>query len=178
MQRKESLEAFGTIIPVNNQLVIAGGDVLTGHDPLTGEEEWRWGTWNPGHKQEWWRLVPSPVYGDGVLLVCAPKKAPVYAIKSGLVGNHGPTSGLAWNSTGKDDLTSDVPTPLFYENKFFILSDLKKSLSRVNPVSGVVEWSIDLPGKYKWRSSPRCRERNDFCHEPQRKHFSRCFGNW
>ncbi|MDG1138767.1 MAG: PQQ-binding-like beta-propeller repeat protein [Opitutales bacterium] len=152
--KKESLEAFGTIIPVNGQLVIAGGDVLTGHDPLNGVEMWRWGTWNPGHRQEWWRLVPSPVYGDGVLLVCAPKRAPVYAIRSGLVGNHGPKSGLIWNSSDKDDLTSDVPTPLFYENKFFILSDLKKSLSRVDPSTGEVEWCIDLPGKYKWRSSP------------------------
>jgi len=152
--KKESLEAFGTIIPVNDELVIAGGDVLTGHDPENGKEKWRWGTWNPGHKQEWWRLVPSPVYGSGVFLVCAPKKAPVYAIKSGLVGQQGPVSGLAWSSKANSDLTSDVPTPLFYEDNFFILSDLKKSLSRVNPNSGEVEWRISLPGKYKWRSSP------------------------
>ena len=152
--KKESLEAFGTIIPVNDELVIAGGDVLTGHDPADGKEKWRWGTWNPGHKQEWWRLVPSPVYGDGLFLVCAPKKAPVYAIKSGLVGNHGPQTGLAWSSKVNSDLTSDVPTPLFYEDKFFILSDVKKSLSRVDPTSGKVEWRIALPGKYKWRSSP------------------------
>jgi len=152
--KKESLESFGTIIPVNNELIIAGGDVLTGHDPVNGEEKWRWSTWNPQHKQEWWRLVPSPVYGRGIFLVCAPKKAPVYAIESGLVGHHGPSSGLAWSSAANPDLTSDVPTPLFYENKFFILSDLKKSLSRVDPVSGKVEWRVALPGKYKWRSSP------------------------
>ena len=49
---KESLESFGTIIPHNGELVIAGGDVLTGHDPLTGKEHWRWGTWNPGHREK------------------------------------------------------------------------------------------------------------------------------
>ena len=66
--------------------LIAGGDVLTGHDPQSGKEIWRWGTWNPNHKEQWWRLVPSPVVGKGVILVCAPKKAPIFAIKTGLKG--------------------------------------------------------------------------------------------
>ena len=147
----ESLESFGTIIPYKNQLVIAGGDVLTGHEPNSGKELWRWGTWNPGHKEQWWRLVPSPVIGEGVILVCAPKKAPIYAVETDLRGFHEGDNGLAWNTQAQPSLTSDVPTPLFYQNKFFILSDLKKSLSRVNPKNGKVEWTIELPGKYKWR---------------------------
>ena len=152
--RKESLESFGTIIPYNGQLLVAGGDVLTGHDPKSGDELWRWGTWNPGHKQEWWRLVPSPVVGSGRILVCAPKKAPVYAIETGLSGTHAGKVGLAWSTENQTVLTSDVPTPLYYREKFFVLSDLRKALSRVQPKSGKIEWSLDLPGKYKWRSSP------------------------
>jgi outer membrane protein assembly factor BamB len=152
--RKESLESFGTIIPHKGQLLVAGGDVLTGHDPKSGDELWRWGTWNPGHKQEWWRLVPSPVVGGGRILVCAPKKAPVYAIETGLSGTHSGKVGLAWSTENQTVLTSDVPTPLYYREKFFVLSDLRKVLSRVQPKSGKVEWSLDLPGKYKWRSSP------------------------
>ena len=27
-------------------------------------------------------------------------------------------------------------------------------MSRVHPKTGEIEWSISLPGKYKWRSSP------------------------
>ena len=152
--KKESLESFGTIIPHDGQLIVAGGDVLTGHDPSTGKEIWRWGTWNPNHKQEWWRLVPSPVVGSGVVLACAPKKAPVFAAKLGLEGTHEGKSGLVWETSKNETLTSDVPTPLFYDGKFFILSDLRKSLSRVDPKTGNIEWSITLPGKYKWRSSP------------------------
>ena len=152
--KKESLESFGTIIPHEDQLIVAGGDVLTGHDPDNGKELWRWGTWNPNHKQEWWRLVPSPVVGSGVILACAPKKAPVFAAKLGLSGTHEGDSGLVWNSANNETLTSDVPTPLYYEGKFFILSDLRKSLSRVDPKTGKIDWSITLPGKYKWRSSP------------------------
>ena len=152
--KKESLESFGTIIPFNNQLLISGGDVLTGHDPDNGKELWRWGTWNPNHREQWWRLVPSPVFGGDVILVCAPKKAPVFAIKTGLKGGNSGKQGLLWSTEDQKDLTSDVPTPLFYEGSFFILSDLRKKISRVNPKSGSVDWSIQLPGKYKWRSSP------------------------
>tara|TARA_B110000008_G_scaffold111565_2_gene114518 strand:- start:10 stop:1353 length:1344 start_codon:yes stop_codon:yes gene_type:complete len=152
--KMESLESFGTIIPHDNQLLIAGGDVITGHDPKSGKEIWRWGTWNPNHKEQWWRLVPSPVVGKGVILVCAPKKAPIFAIKEGLRGTHEGIDGLSWQTKSEPTLTSDVPTPLFYENKFFILSDLRKVLSRVNPENGKVEWNLELPGKYKWRSSP------------------------
>jgi outer membrane protein assembly factor BamB len=151
---KESLESFGTIIPHDGQLIVAGGDVLTGHDPITGKEIWRWGTWNPNHKQEWWRLVPSPVVGSGVVLACAPKKAPIFAAKLGLKGTHTGKNGLVWDSADSPTLTSDVPTPLYYRGKFFILSDLRKSLSRVDPLTGKIEWSISMPGKYKWRSSP------------------------
>ena len=52
------------------------------------------------------------------------------------------------------DLTSDVPTPLFYDGKFYILSDLKKVLTRVDPKTGRAEVESQFVGKYKWRASP------------------------
>ena len=152
--QKESLESFGTIIPYKNQLLVAGGDVLSSHDPKTGKELWRWGTWNPGHKQQWWRLVPSPVVGDGVGLVCAPKKAPIFAIKLNQTGINSGSDGLRWETSSDSMLTSDVPTPLFYRGKFYILSDLRKNLSAVDTRSGKAIWTTTLPGKYKWRSLP------------------------
>lgn len=152
--QKESLESFGTIIPYENQLLVAGGDVLTSHDPASGQENWRWGTWNPGHKQQWWRLVPSPVVGDGVGLVCAPKRAPIFAVNLNQKGENEGPEGLRWETSSEPTLTSDVPTPLFYRNRFFVLSDLRKSLSSVDPKTGKPSWSIELPGKYKWRGSP------------------------
>ena len=152
--QKESLESFGTIIPYENQLLVAGGDVLTSHDPASGQENWRWGTWNPGHKQQWWRLVPSPVVGDGVGLVCAPKRAPIFAVNLNQKGENAGPEGLRWETSSEPTLTSDVPTPLFYRNRFFVLSDLRKSLSSVDPKTGKPSWSIELPGKYKWRGSP------------------------
>jgi outer membrane protein assembly factor BamB len=153
----ESRESYGTPIPYSHngrtEILISGGDVITGHDPKTGKELWRWGTWNPSHREVWWRQVPSAVAGSGVVLVCAPKKAPVYAAKLGGTGDLG-ESGLAWRSEDRSVLTSDVPTPLHYQGKFYILSDVRKSLSCVNPADGSILWSIDVPGTQMCWGSP------------------------
>jgi outer membrane protein assembly factor BamB len=149
----ESREAFSTPMPYKVdgkwQVLIAGGDMLSGHDPTTGAELWRWGTWNPtriGH----WRLVPSPVAGAGVVLACAPKKAPVFAVKPGRGTLD--DKALAWSSTERG-VTSDVPTPAFADGDFFVLSDLAKALSRVAP-DGKVKWTIETPGRAKYEASP------------------------
>lgn len=166
--REESLEAFTTPTPYKHggreELVIIGGDCISGHDPDNGKELWRWGTWNPtriGH----WRLVPSPTAGGGIVLACAPKNSPIYAVK---LGGNGTLSkaGLAWQSfVQKDeetnsaarsletrDLSSDVPTPLFYEGKFYVLNGGKKKLLCLEP-SGKIVWSGDL-GRSDFQSSP------------------------
>lgn len=153
----ESREAYSTPIPHERngrkELIVSGGDVLTGHDPKTGKELWRWGTWNESHREAWWRLVPSPVVGGNVVLVCAPKRAPVYAAKLGGSGDMG-KSGLAWASEERSPLTSDVPTPLFYKGKFYILSDVRRSISCVEPETGKVIWTKPTPGRQMCWASP------------------------
>jgi outer membrane protein assembly factor BamB len=167
----ESREAFSTPLPLVHQgraeLVVIGGDCITGHDPANGRELWRWGTWNPtriGH----WRLVPSPTYGAGVLLACAPKNAPVYAVRAGLNGTATHRQALAWQShvqptedaaeaapsPGERDFTSDVPSPLFYEGKFYVLNGTKRKLLCINPADGAVIWSGDLGGRSVFQASP------------------------
>ena len=61
---------------------------------------------------------------------------------------------LAWSSEGIGAVSSDVPTPAFYDGDFFILSDVRKSLSRVMPATGEVKWTIDTPGRAKYEASP------------------------
>ena len=152
----ESLEAYTTPIPFEYQgrkeILIAGGDCLTGHDPASGRELWRWGTWNP-HKISHWRLVPSPVAGGGVVLACAPKGDPIYAIKAGGAGTLG-DAAIAWQTSDQRELSADVPTPLFYGGDFFVLSDVRKHLSRVDPATGKEKWTIELPGFRKFEASP------------------------
>ena len=164
----ESLESYATVIPHANgkgevELLVVGGDVITGHDPATGEELWRWGTWNPGHRERWWRLVPSAVVGGGVALVCAPKRAPVYAVRLGGRGELD-EEALAWHSEGgRNPVSSDVPTPLFYGGAFYVLSDVRESLSRVDPATGEVEWTLRMPGKAPWRASPTGADGKIWC---------------
>ncbi len=157
----ESLESFATPLPITvegrEELVIAGGDVITGHDPDTGEELWRWGTWNEGHREPWWRLVPSPVYGNGVFLACAPKGAPVFAVEAGLEGTHEGASGLAWSSdpTKEEPVTSDVATPLFYEGRFYVVDHGRtRALSCIEPSTGRVIYSEPLGSREKFEVSP------------------------
>lgn len=154
--KSESREAFTSPIPFTHdgrdELLVIGGDALTGHDPETGKELWRWGTWNPkriGH----WRLVPSPVAGDGIILACAPKKEPIYAIKAG--GNGTLTDDdIAWTSVDPKVVSSDVPTPAFAYGDFFILNKDRKMLVRVEPKTGAIQWKTRIPGNADYEASP------------------------
>ena len=153
--RDESFEAYTTPIPFTDkgrtELLIAGGDCLTAHDPATGKEFWRWGTWNPQRRGDW-RLVPSPVAGGGVVLACAPKRAPVYAVKTGGAGKQD-DSALAWKSQERG-VSSDVSTPLFYKGRFYVLNSDDRLLSSIEPATGKVFWTGDLKAEEKAEVAP------------------------
>lgn len=153
--RDESLEAFSTPIPHTHagqaEILMVGGDCITGHDPANGREYWRWGTWNPsqiGH----WRLVTSPVAGRGVALACAPKGGAVYAVKLGERGDL-PDAALAWKSTERE-VSSDVSTPLFYKGAFWVLNSDRRTLSRVDPATGKAVWTGQFDSRSKIEASP------------------------
>lgn len=160
----ESLEAYSTPIPFTYQgrkeILVVGGDILTGHDPATGRELWRWGTYNQDpevpssrHQRKDFRLVPSPVAGAGVVLSCGPKTKPVFAVKAGQNGDVTAT-GLAWHTESRSVVTTDVPTPLFYRNRFYVASDLKKTLSALDPRNGKVIWTVPTPSRSPVWTSP------------------------
>lgn len=152
---QESHEAYSTPIPLVNggrsEILITGGDCITGHDAQTGTELWRWGTWNPtriGH----WRLVPSPVTGGGVVLACAPKGSPIYAFKAGAKGTLG-DKDVAWISQDRE-VSSDVCTPLFYQGRFYVVNGEKRTIARVDPATGKADWIGELGRRDKIESSP------------------------
>jgi len=151
----ESHEAYTTPIPFEHngriELLVVGGDCITGHSLTNGEEFWRWGTWNPTRITHW-RLVPSAVAGGGVVLACAPKGSPVYAFKAGAKGTQ-TDSILAWKSQEKE-ISSDVSTPLFYKGRFYVLNGEKRTISCLEPATGKVEWTGDLASRIKIESSP------------------------
>ena len=152
----ESLEAFSSPVFCDHGgkriMLISGGDTLTLHDAATGKEYARLATWNQAGEgyNKFFRLVPSPVVGDGVALVCAPKNSPVFAMPLDSKGND---VQPLWTSDPKV-VTSDVSTPAFYEGKFYILDSGRRTLSCVEPKTGKVIWTGETGSKSKFESSP------------------------
>lgn len=152
----ESLEAFSSPVFADHGghrvMLISGGDTLTLHDAATGDEYARLATWNlPGEGyNKFFRLVPSPVVGDGIALVCAPKNSPVFALP---LDSKGKDIAPSWTSDPKV-VTSDVSTPAFYDGKFYIVDSGRRTVSCVEPKSGKVLWTGDTGSKSKFESSP------------------------
>lgn len=135
------------------QLLIVGGDCITGHDAKTGKELWRWETWNPG-RVGGGRLVASSVVGGGVALALAPRGISIHAVKlgggrSGLLTDE----ALAWKIADKE-IGTDVSTPAFYQGKFYVINSDKKLVLRLDPATGKPDWTGQLDSRAKVEGSP------------------------
>ncbi len=162
----ESLEAFTTAIPYNHQgrkeLLVLGGDCITGHNPTTGQEYWRWGTWNKRREGNW-RLVPSAVTGDGVVLICAPRRGnPVYGVRLGGNGVLTDQEAVLWRSTDRD-ISSDVCTPAFYQGHFYVLGGESKVLAKIEPKTGKIHWQTKMQTREIFRASPTVADGKIYC---------------
>lgn len=151
--RQESKESYATPIPFEGpngkEILVLGGDCITGHDAKTGAELWRAGGLNPKN-DPWWRIVPSPVAGGGVILASAPKRDPVHAFKAGGKGNI-TESHLAWRLT---ENPTDWSTPLFYKNRFYVLDGDRHVLTCLKPESGEKIWQTKIEVREPIWSSP------------------------
>jgi outer membrane protein assembly factor BamB len=131
----DAQEAYTTPIPVENgnrsEIIVVGGNYVTAHSTEDGAELWRSAGLND--KQEpFWRIVPSPVEADGLIIACGPKRDPVLAIKD---GGHGlvTQTHLAWKFT---DSPSDCTTPLFYQGRLYVLDGDRQVMSCLEPKTG------------------------------------------
>jgi outer membrane protein assembly factor BamB len=98
------------------ELVITGGDSVTGHDPATGKELWRANGLNP-ENNPFHRIVASPVVIDG--LIYAPSRVKMMlALKPGGRGDV-TTSSKVWEF----DRGPDVPTPVSDGKHIYIVDD-------------------------------------------------------
>ncbi|MSV27407.1 MAG: pyrrolo-quinoline quinone [Bryobacterales bacterium] len=98
------------------QIVITGGDYVTGHDPETGKELWRGGGFNTG-KDQAYRIIASPVVYDG--MVYAPTRVkPLIAFRAGGEGDITESHKVWLTNNGPD-----VPTPVTDGKYFYIVND-------------------------------------------------------
>ena len=72
----ETMEAYSTPMPfespARSEIILVGGNCVTGHDPETGKELWRCGGWNQRGETHL-RLVPTITIADDLFVVCTPK---------------------------------------------------------------------------------------------------------
>ncbi len=141
---KESNEAYSTPIPyrgvTGTQLLVVGGDHVSGHRLADGTEIWRARLYEK--RDDWYRIVTSPVAMDGLIYASGPKGQPVVAFREGARGEVGDAQ-VAWRF---QENPTDWSTPLVYDGKLFVLDGGKRVLSRLNPKTGAVAWSGKLPG--------------------------------
>jgi FOG: WD40-like repeat len=98
------------------QLIVSGGDVLTGHDLKTGEELWRATGFNPQNNPNY-RTVASSTYFDGIVYTPT-RERPLQAFK---VGGKGDVT--AKNLVFQFQNGPDVPTPVTDGKYLYSIND-------------------------------------------------------
>jgi outer membrane protein assembly factor BamB len=100
----------------NIEIVITGGDVVTGHDPSNGNELWRAEGLNPSNDGSY-RIVASPVV-HGEMIVAPSRERPMLALK---VGGRGDVtkSHVLWSFNNGPD----VPTPVTDGTYVYAIND-------------------------------------------------------
>jgi outer membrane protein assembly factor BamB len=107
-----ALLKYGT----STEIVVTGGDVVTGHDPATGKEVWRASGLNPSGDGSY-RIVASPViYGD--VIVAPSRERPILALKAGGRGDVS-RSHVMWTANNGPD----VPTPVTDGTYLYVVND-------------------------------------------------------
>ncbi len=117
----ESPDDYSTPIIVNTdgaeQLVVSGGDYVTGHDLESGREVWRMGGFNPGHER-FYRTIASSINIGDVIYTPSTRGNPFIAFRAGGEGWIGDSAKL-WENT----LGADVPTPTTDGERLFVVND-------------------------------------------------------
>jgi outer membrane protein assembly factor BamB len=116
----ESPDAYTTPLAVRvkggTEIVVTGGDVITGHDPATGKELWRANGLNPTN-DPYYRIVASPVAVKDVVFASS-RVRPLLAVRAGGRGDV-TTSHKLWSF----DQGPDVPTPATDGTYLYIVND-------------------------------------------------------
>ncbi len=109
-----------------DQIILSGGDCITGHEPATGKELWRAYGLNPQNIQ-FNRIVNSPVIGDGMVFAGS-RGNPYIAVRTGGQGDVS-KSHLAWTTPNGPDVATPVTDGkhiyLVRENGALFVHDMK-----------------------------------------------------
>lgn len=128
------------------EIVLTGGDVVTGHSLDTGEELWRSDGLNPDNDPNY-RIVASPVVMDGIIY--APTRVrPMLALKAGGRGDITESHRLWAFNDGPD-----VPTPVTDGKYLYVVNDRGITFC-LDAKSGEVIWGPNRIATGTYSSSP------------------------
>ncbi|HEX9260802.1 MAG TPA: PQQ-binding-like beta-propeller repeat protein [Acidimicrobiales bacterium] len=118
-----------------DELVTAGNQAIIGYDPTTGRELWRM-------KGLASNAVPSPVAGDGIVVLSAgyPTKLAV-AVRPGGTGDVTETDRVLWKY---DKGTAYVPSPILVDGLLYLVTD-KGLISCLDAKTGKVHYEGGRP---------------------------------
>lgn len=135
--QKDFQDSYSTPVPATLggrlQILVYGGNYLTAHDPVTGNELWR----SPymDVEQKWGRMANTPVV-DGTLLYGG------FPSGTRLVARD-----LEKAAAGKDDaiwayteLNCDVTSPTLWNGFLYVLQEKKQKLVCLDPKDGSEKW--------------------------------------
>lgn len=158
----EAMEAYTTPLPVavgqGTELIIVGADCVTAHRPVDGSEVWRYAGLNR-RKNSGGRIVPSAVAALGFIFAIGRKREQLVALRaggSGLVGEE----GVAWRT---EQNIPDVPTPLFYQGRLFVLDGDRQTLKCFQPDTGRPFWHQRLGVREFFYASPTGADGKIYC---------------
>lgn len=130
---EESTNAYTTPIPAvfegKSQIVVYGGDYLTGHDPDDGHELWRYLYAEPRGRLD--RLIPSPVADEERVYCAYPRGTKTFAVRPGAE----PKQAWLYDEPGPD-----ISSPALYRGCLYLVNEKQKTLTCLEAKTGAVQW--------------------------------------
>lgn len=158
----ESTESYSTPIPCEHagrkEVILVGGEYVTGHAAATGTETWRW-EFSPPDRQIWQRTVATAVVGEGLVYAVRPKHRPMFALRLGGRGRL-TDACVAWKLTG---FTPDVCNPLLYGGRLYTIDGDQRVMTCLDAKSGTQVWQGHIGGRAVYRASPTGADGRIYC---------------
>ena len=120
------------------ELIITGGDVVSGHDPATGKEYWRADVLNP-QRNGAYRIVASPTIVND-LIIAPTRVSPMVAMRPGGSGDVAKTHVVWTFAQGPD-----VPTPVSDGKLLYVVRDTGVAFALDVKTGAIVYGPVRLP---------------------------------
>jgi outer membrane protein assembly factor BamB len=157
----ESFDSYASAVPYTfggtDAIIVQGGDYLSANDAATGKELWR--QFHNPRKDSNWRLIPSPIVVEDIVIGLQPRGGNAFAVKPGENMRYDYDDSF-WIYQGR---TADVPTPAVYDGKVYILIGTTGELICLDPRTGAELWTGEFETSARVWSSPTVADGKLYC---------------